>query len=318
MVRRAAQNDKKRYFCMKKVLTYLVIVAMAMACALNYQLFIFPNRFAPAGLNGICTMIQYISGVSMGYLSLLINIPLAIAVFFLVSKPLAVRSMLYVGSFSVFLLLLENVDLSAFAYATSTGTSTILGPLVGGIINGSCASVLISASAYSGGTDFVASLIHKYRPEINFFWIVFVLNALVAVSSYFVYDYKIEPVLLCILYSFTTSTIMDKVAKSGRSAVRFEIVTQYPKEISDAIINELHHGATLIPGKGVYLGKEMDVIVCVINRSQVAVLSNIVQSFPYTFSTMSQVTEVVGNFKRLDNHGKPEKQLLDQGDGRAI
>ena len=159
----------------------------------------------------------------MGYLSLLINIPLAIAVFFLVSKPLAIRSMVYVGCFSVFLLVLERVDLSAFAYATQTGTSTILGPLVGGIINGACASVLISASAYSGGTDFVASLIHKYRPEINFFWIVFSLNVLVAVSSYFVYDYKIEPVLLCVLYSFTTSTIMDKLSKSGRSAVRFEI-----------------------------------------------------------------------------------------------
>ena len=303
---------------MKKAVTYLVIALIALLCALNYQLFVFPNRFAPAGLNGICTMIQYISGVSMGYLSLLVNIPLAVAVFFLVSKPLAIRSMVYVGCFSVFLLLLDRVDLSAFAYATDNGTSAILGPLVGGIINGSCASVLISASAYSGGTDFVASLIHKYRPEINFFWIVFTLNVLVAVSSYFVYDYKIEPVLLCVLYSFTTSTIMDKLTKSGRSAVRFEIVTDYPEQISQAIIHELHHGATLLPGKGVYQGRETNVIVCIVNKSQVAVLTNIVRSYPNTFTTMTQVNAVVGNFKRLDNRGKPEKQLLDSGDGRAV
>ena len=79
----------------KKVLTYLVIAGLAVTCAFNYQLFVFPNRFAPAGLNGICTMIQYVSGVSIGYLSLIINIPLAIWVYFQVSKPLAVRSMIY-------------------------------------------------------------------------------------------------------------------------------------------------------------------------------------------------------------------------------
>ena len=303
---------------MKKTITYLAIILMALACALNYQLFVFPNKFAPAGLNGICTMIQYLSGVSMGYLSLVINIPLAIAVYFLVSKSLAVRSMLYVLCFSAFLVFLDKVDLSAFAYSTANGTSTILGPLVGGIINGSCASVLISASAYSGGTDFVASLIHKYRPEINFFWIVFTLNALVAVSSYFVYGYQIEPVLLCVLYSFTTSTIMDKLAKNGRSAVRFEIVTEHPEAISQAIIHELHHGATLIPGKGVYKGKEMSVLVCVVNKAQVAVLTAIVRRYPNTFTTASQVSEVVGNFKRLNNRGLPEKQLLDKGDAKRV
>jgi uncharacterized membrane-anchored protein YitT (DUF2179 family) len=301
---------------MKKTVTYLAIILMALACALNYQLFVFPNKFAPAGLNGICTMIQYLSGVSMGYLSLVINIPLAIAVYFLVSKSLAFRSMLYVLCFSAFLVVLDKVDLSAFVY--STDTSTILGPLVGGIINGSCATVLISASAYSGGTDFVASLIHKYRPEINFFWIVFTLNALVAFSSYFVYGYQIEPVLLCVLYSFTTSTIMDKLAKNGRSAVRFEIVTEHPEDISQAIIHELHHGATLIPGKGVYKGKEMSVLVCVVNKTQVALLTSIVQRYPNTFTTTSLVSEVVGNFKRLNNRGLPEKQLLDKGDAKRV
>ena len=163
---------------MKKLITYLAIVLMALSCALNYQLFVFPNQFAPAGLNGICTMIQYLSGISMGYLSLLVNIPLAILVYFLVSKSLAVRSMVYVLSFSLFLVVLGKLDLSAFAYSTENGTSAILGPLVAGIINGSCASVLIRSSAYSGGTDFVASIIHKYRPDFNFFWIVFFTESL--------------------------------------------------------------------------------------------------------------------------------------------
>ena len=83
----------------KKTLTYAVIAVVAVICALNYELFVFPNRFAPSGINGICTMIQYIFGINIGYLSLIINIPLATAVYLLVSKPLAIRSMVYVGTF---------------------------------------------------------------------------------------------------------------------------------------------------------------------------------------------------------------------------
>ena len=63
---------------MKKAWTYLVIALLALGASVNYELFVFPNQFAPSGLNGICTMIQHISGISVGYLSLLINVPLAI------------------------------------------------------------------------------------------------------------------------------------------------------------------------------------------------------------------------------------------------
>ena len=299
---------------LKKVLTYLCIMAIAVICALNYNLFIFPNKFAPSGINGICTMIQYTTGINVGYLSLLINIPLSIWVYLKVSKSMAFRSMLYVVTFSVSLVLFEYVDLSAFAYSTENGTSTILGPLVGGIIFGSCYSLLVKASSNSGGTDFIAALIHKKRPDLNFFYILFALNCVVAVISYFVYEYKIEPVLMCIMYAFTSSTVTDKLTKSGRSAIRFEIITDHPEEISHAIIHQLHHSATLVPAKGMYLGKEKSILICVVNKSQIAALSRIVRSFPHTFAVMSQVGEVMGNFLHLDNQGKEQVTLLDQGD----
>ena len=302
----------------KKALTYVVIVAIAMICALNYQLFIFPNRFAPSGLNGICTMIQYVTGINIGYLSLIINIPLALVVYLLVSKPLAIRSMVYVGTFSIASVLLEYADLSAFAYYTETGTSTILGPLVAGIIFGGCYAMLLQASAYSGGTDFVAAIIHKYRPEKSVFFLIFIMNVTVAIASYFVYDYQIEPVILCIIYAFTSSTVSERLTKNGRSAVRFEIITEHTQEISDAIIHELHHSVTLIPGKGMYLNKEVNMLFCVVNNSQVAKLAAICRKYPNTFAIIDPVSEVIGNFKKFDPNGRQERQLLDNADGKAV
>lgn len=295
----------------KKVLTYLFIVFNSLITALVYTLFVFPNKFAPAGVGGLCTILQELFGVSVGSLSLLINIPLAIAVYILVNRAEAIRGMVYSLFFSVFLELLGRVDLSAFVY--STENSAILGPLVGGIIMGySCAS-LLKINAHQAGSHYISRLVLKYHPEFNFSWVTFVLNAVVAVASFFVFDFKLEPVLLCILYCFSSSLVMDSVTKSSRSAVRFEIVTDQPEAISQAIISELHHSATLLPGKGIYQGKATNVLVCVVNRSQTAALSAVLQRYPGTFAITSQVNEVVGNFKRLDSHGKLEKQLLDDG-----
>lgn len=88
-----------RWETFKKVWTYFVIAGVACLSAMNYELFIFPNQFAPSGINGVCTMIQYLTGVSVGYLSLLVNIPLAIWCYLEVSRAVAVRSMVYVVTF---------------------------------------------------------------------------------------------------------------------------------------------------------------------------------------------------------------------------
>ena len=302
----------------KKVWTYFAIAGVALLGAISYELFVFPNQFAPSGLNGICTMIQHVTGFSVGYLSLLINIPLAIWCYIEVSKPLAFRSMIYVVIFSLGLLILDHVDLSAFAYETENGTSRILGPLVAGINMGFCYSVLVRASAYSGGTDFISAIIHKRNPNKSFFGMSFIINTCIAITSFFVYDYQMEPVIMCILYSFASTTVGDRLMRSFRSAIRFEIVTDYAQEISDDIIRNIHHSATMMPGKGLYSGHETHVLVCVVNKTQVSQLAAIVRKYPHSFAIMSQVSEVMGNFKSLDDHGKQVHDILDHGDGQTM
>ena len=298
----------------RKLLTYLVIIALALLCALNYQLFVFPNRFAPAGLNGICTMIQYVFHINVGYLSLLINIPLALLVLTKVGKAFAARSIVFVVAFSLALILLDDMDMSRFAYDTENGTSTILGPLVAGVINGAIYSTLLRINTCSGGMDFTAALVHRKHPEIGFFWITFFINACVACMSYFVYDYQIEPVILCILYSFMSSTVSDRVVRGRRSAVRCEIITDYPEAISEAIISKMHHTATLVPAKGMYSAHETSVLLVIVNKGQLPQLAEIVKEYPHTFAVISSVNDVLGNFKRLDAHGRRKKVILDEGE----
>ena len=302
----------------KKVWTYLVIAAVALIASVNYELFVFPNQFAPSGLNGICTMIQHVSGISVGYLSLMINVPLALWCYFEVSKPIALRSMVYVIMFSVGIIILDHVDLSAFHYATENGTSKILGPLVAGVIQGYVFSILMKASAYSGGTDFISAIVHKRNPTKSVLGFSFTLNVIIATASYFVYGYQMEPVILCILYSFMSSTVGDRLMKSGREAICFEIITDFPDEISQEIIKKTHHSTTLVPARGMYSGKETNMLICVVNKTQAVAVANICRSYPNTFAVMDPVGEVMGNFKNLSTSGKEVKNMLDAGDGKTL
>ena len=288
----------------KLVLTYLFIIFNGMLCALSYRLFVFPNKFAPAGIGGITTMVQYIFNINVGYLTLLINVPLAIAVYFLISKPLAFRAMVYTVCFSLFSILFREIlDLSFLEIKDQ-----ILGPLVGGIISGSVNSMLISVGATQAGVYFISSLIRYKRPHLNLSWVSFALNVVVACVSFFVFRNGLMPVLLCILYCFATSLVNDTMTKSVRSAVRFEIVTE----------NQIHHSATIMPAKGIYKGKDTNVLVCVINPAQAATLAALIRKMPDTFAIISQVNEVVGNFKNLDNKGVPQRQLFDTGESKKI
>ena len=303
---------------LKKIWTYLVIAGIGIVGALNYELFVFPNQFAPSGVNGICTIIQHVFGVSVGSLSLIINVPLAILCYFKVSKPIALRSMVYVLTFSLGLILFDHVDLSMFAYSTPNGTSKIMGPLVAGIVQGFDYSILARASAYSGGTDFVSALIHVKHPQKSVYGLTFTMNVIIAVASYFVYGYQMEPVIMCILYSFTSSTLVERRVKSGREAVCFEIITDYPKEISDEIIRKVKHTTTLIPAKGMYSGRETNMLICVVNKTQVSTVSRIIRKYPYTFAVMDPVSEVMGNFKSLNTDGTHVRDMLDHGDGKTL
>ena len=295
----------------KKVVSYLFVILLGLVLALNYQLFVFPNDFAPAGLNGIFTMIQYLFGFKLSNASLILNFPLYLLVRAKVSKPFANRAMVFLMAFSGFLSLLDLVDLSPFVYSTTI--STLLGPAVAGMISGFCGYYMHQMGTCMGGTEFIAKLIHKKKPSFNLFTIMFTLNVVVALASYFVYDYKIEPVLLCIIYSYFSSTVRDNMNRKHQSAIRCEIVTDCGDELGHEIIEKLHHSVTRTPGKGLYTGKEKDVLVCILNPSQLNELTKIVNRYPGSFVTVSQVNTVVGNFKRLDSHNKPEKELFDPG-----
>ena len=76
--------------------SYLAVAGLACLMGVSYELFVFPNAFAPAGINGLATMLQYLLHVNIGYLSLLINLPLILLAWKKVDRDFARKTLVFV------------------------------------------------------------------------------------------------------------------------------------------------------------------------------------------------------------------------------
>ena len=280
-------------------MSYAVMVLLAMVMGVSYEVFVFPNAFAPAGINGIATMVQYLFDVSIGYLSLLINIPLIAASWKWLDRDFAMKNLVYVLVFSGMNLLLDYIDVSALAYYTENGNSAILGPAAAGVVSGVAYGFAIKQNGSTGGTDIIAAWVRKLRPEVSLVWTVFSLNACVALLSFFVYGHQFEPVIMCLVYCYLSSGISDKILKGGKKALKFEVVTTQGTELATRLLQELHHGVTVLPARGMYSDQPKDLLVCIVNRHQIVRFQEILAQFPGSFACVSEVNETVGNFKHV-------------------
>lgn len=288
---------------MKKILSYSQIILSAVLLAFVYYIFIVTNNFAPAGLNGIATMIQYKSGFSISYMSLLINIPLSVLAYFLVQKDFAIKTIVFSVVYSFSFLLLQNSSLTFIQY-NALGHDTIYPVIISGVLAGVVYGICFRNNASTGGTDIISRYINKVKPDTNFFVITFTLNAIVAIVSIFVYSegtLNYKPMALCIIYCFISTFVGNLLLKTTKTAYKFTIITNHEKEIIEEITQKLHHGCTKIDAVGTYTGTYKSVLICIVNKHQLNDFQKIISQYNNTFSYFEMVNETYGNFKHINS-----------------
>ena len=83
---------------------------------------------------------------------------------------------------------------------------------------------------------------------------------------------------------------------SSKSALKFEVVTEYAEEISKDIIEKLGHGVTVTPAVGMFEHHNKQLLICVISPRQVSKFQAIIRNYPDTFAYVGSVSEVIGKF----------------------
>ncbi|MGN1093559.1 MAG: YitT family protein [Candidatus Neoclostridium sp.] len=318
-------------FIKNELWVYALTFALGCFYALSYYLFIVPNDFAPSGINGIAVMIQYLGHFSIGYMSLLINVPLCVFAFFCIDRHFACKTATFSLSFSGAYLLFQNVPavssvLDSFQYVAlkdgSIVSDTIYPVMISGLICGLCFGVLFKCNSSTGGTDIISKYLSKKYPQLNFFFVTFVINSVIAVASYFVYgkpndqgvmEYDYRPVCMCLMYCFISSFTGNRILAGSKLAYKFTIITDYAEDIEKEIIDKLHHGVTRLHGQGGYSHKNKEMIICLVNTAQLVDFENIIKKYPDTFSFVENVNQTFGKFnyskmQNVINYKAPEQK----------
>lgn len=266
-------------------------------------IFVYPNDFAPEGVYGLVTMAQYLLNFSAGYMFFIVNIPMVVAAFFVLDRRFAVKNFLYVIFFSAMCPVFQNIisafDLSRLEYRSVTPEGSVVLAIGIGAFNGLAYALTVSMGGSTGGTDILAALINKFKPAFNTVWIIFTVNAGVAVASYFVYGRQTFPVLMSVICSFVGGFVSYVLIKGANSALKFEVITSEPQAIADEIMTELEHGCTRLPAYGMYSGEQSSVLICVVNTRQRADFEKIIARHEGTFAYCSQVRHTYGYFDRI-------------------
>ena len=267
-----------------------LVAALMSAFGMHY--FVTSNNFAPAGLDGVATMIAHLAGVNPAYFILALNLPLLMVAWFVLKRRYVIYTVLFTVISSGAMLIFEAVEMPVF----SSGEG-LIAAIFSGALFGLRTGLMIRISASSGGIDIIASMINKKYPYRNIENIITAICYAIIAVSYFVYDRNVMSVLLSVVQMFIFERASGAMLRENRNAVEVKIITKNPAEIRDDIIYNLKHGATVVESYGMYTEERSFMIVSIINIRQIPELFEILKKYPNTFAYYDNVDGVRGNFR---------------------
>lgn len=265
----------------------LKIIVGSFIFALGFQFFMYPNAIVTGGVSGIAMIINYLTGLPVGVLTVLMNIPL-----FLFSwKKFGPRFILY--SLSSMLLSSLFVDLLALVPLEIT-REPLLGAIYGGAIHGLGSGMIFLTGATTGGTDIIAKYLrHKYQ-HINIGTFILGMDVVV-VAAFAVTFHRYDSAMYAMICMFITTKVIDLVLYGAINSKVCYIITDESVKIKDAIMEKLGRGVTFLHGEGGWSGKEKDVVLCVIKQRQIVELKQLVKRIDEAaFMIVSDSREVFG------------------------
>lgn len=272
------------------VMDYSLIVAGAFLSALSYVLFLAPYKIIPGGVYGIAIVLHYVTqgvfsfmpeGVPMGVTALCFNIPLML----LAMKKIGLGS----GAKTIVTFLLVSIFVDTLTFLVGTeqlvANDRFIAGFYGGVILGIGVTFIFRAQSTSAGTDVVARLIAN-NTNLKVSNMIIVVDSCIVLLGLIAFQDWAVP-----LYSWFTIFVYGKIVEmmqvENPNRAVF-IVSQKSAELKQVIVDKLGMRGTFIHGKGMYEGREKEIIFTIAERKDLRTLKDEVKAVdPQAFvSTM--------------------------------
>ena len=258
------------------IMDYFLMTVGSVIFCMAWTSFIIPNGLASGGLTGLCTIIQYGTGIPVGITYPAINIILLVLGFLSLGKGFGFKTIYVIALTSILFDVLPQ-----FPKLEVMMEEKLLVALVGSFMESVGIGLVLLRGGSTGGTDIIAMMINKYWPvspgKVYLYSDIFIITSLLFVP---------EKGFVDMIYAFVLmigfSIGVDYVLLGNKSSVQILVFSSKYEDIADHIINEVHRGVTALQSVGWYSKKDSKVLLII--------------------SRKHQMNEVVNEIKKIDKH----------------
>ena len=254
--------------------------------AISVSFFLLPNELSSGGFSGIATIFYYRLKIPMGITIASLNIPLFLMAGYKLGKRFFLKSLIGTISLSVFIDLLDK-------YKVVTNDK-MLAAIYGGLLTGIGTAIILKSRSSTGGSDLVTYIINKYNNKIELGHVITMIDAIIIILNV-IFLKKIEVGLYSAITIYLMGLMIDVVFEGIFFSKLLFIISNKNQIISNEIQTKINRGITGIYGKGMYENKNKLILMCAVDRRDIANIKKLILSIDKdAFVVVTNSREVLG------------------------
>ena len=268
---------------------YFLITIGCLIFCMAWTSFLIPNGLASGGFSGLCTIIQYGTGIPVGWSYPIMNVVLLVMGFMTLGKAFGVKTIYAIAMTSMLFECLPK-----FPQMEVLMDEKLLVALVGAAMESVGLGLVLLRGGSAGGTDIIAMIINKYWPlspgRVYLLTDIFIIASLLFIPGKGLVDLIYAYVVMLVF-----SIGVDMVLLGNKSSVQILVFSEKYQKIADHIIYDVHRGVTALQSVGWYSQKESKVLLIVARKYQMnEVINEIKEIDKSAFISVSTAMSVYG------------------------
>ena len=267
----------KQAMLKKTAVSYFWITVGSILYAIGFDWFYTPNLI---GFGGI-TVNAYLPVIPIGAFVFVLNIPLFILGWKYIGGHLLVSSL--------YSMVLSSAAVDVLALIHYEPMDQMLAAVCGAAMIG------FAQGATTGGTDLIARLVKLKLPWASMGKLLLVVDMAVILLVAVAFG-NITTALYGIIAQVVSAYVTDAVLYGLDTAKVAYIISNFDREISEAIVQRMDRGVTILKGEGAYSGDKKRVLMCAFKQKEIVSLKELIFDVdPNAFIIVCNAHEVTGN-----------------------
>ena len=275
----------------KVIKNYVGSILGTFLVAFGINVFLLPHKLSTGGINGIGTVLKYLFNIPLSVTNIVLNAFLFVLGYRLLGKNSIIKNV--VG------IILLTIFLEITSYLPKIETDIFTAFVSGSIFVGGGIGLTVRQGASTGGSDFLAIMLNKKMPHISISKIIFIIDSFIVLVSGIIFkSFSVTVYSLTALY--LASKISDYLLTLGENAKSIYIFSDKNDDIAKIILTKMERGVTAIKAKGMYVGKDREVLFCAVTPKELPEIVSIVkQNDENAFLIINDVHKILGEgFKK--------------------